>query len=516
MAFWKELGVAALDKSKSFLRGGKEALSATKNAESFVKGAKVVPLGVEKGKVSVSPITRGGNYLSWEKSLPKANFAPSFNGRWARFKYSLKDNWNGFWKSSPKEAPPKIPKATPSLSFTDRMKNWFHRFTPRPAVKEPSAQLASPVKPTRSPIFKDSGYLSWENTLPKFSFKPHFNPITKSKEAVKGKKEAVEEAAKVEKKIVEETKSSTKQATKEAPKTTEKAAEKTKTAQDAEKGTSSTAKKEDGTLKKAAKFYAKNPKALGWHSAFALGTYGLVSGEGIVKPLLYLFGGKNASENGLGGMLGQAVAGDKAPELYNKVTDAAGAVVDEGVNLYQTGKDSVSDVVDEGIEWYQHGMRYIGNGMTNNHQGGYSDPTTEAYPNPYQPSYPNNQQGYGQDGMLNNVMDGMSRAVNEVSGGSVTKMNILSLAIASYMMFGRYGWLGKAASLLLGGMTLKNINHRQAGYQQMPLQQQQPRQDYQQAPTPNSYLQPAFNTQPANVLQDAEEDIVQRPRGMRL
>ena len=516
MAFWKELGVAALDKGKSFFRGGKQALSATKNAESFVKGAKVVSLGVEKGKFSVSPVTRGGNYLSWEKSLPNANFSPSFNGRWTRFKYSFKDTWNGLWKSSPKEIPPKIPKATPTLSFTDRMKNWFHRFTPRPAVKEPSAQIVSPVKPVRRPIFKDSGYLSWENSLPKPSFKPHFNPITKVKEAVKGKKETAEEAVKVEKKVVEETKSSTKQATKEAPKTTEKAAENTKSAQTAEKGTSSTAKKEDSTLKKAAKFYAKNPKALGWHSAFALGTYGVFSGEGIVKPLLYVFGGKNASENGLGGMLGQAVAGDNAPTLYNKVTDAAGAVVDEGVNLYQTGKDSVSDVVDEGRDLYQYGKQYVGNGMTENNQGGYSDPTTESYPNPYQTPYPNNPQGYGQDGMMNNVMDGMNRAVNEVSGGSVTKMNILSLAVASYMMFGRFGWLGKAASLLLGGMTLKNINHRQAGYQQMPLQQPRPSQGYQQAPTPNSYLHPAVNAQLANVTQVAEEDIVQRPRGMRI
>lgn len=95
-------------------------------------------------------------------------------------------------------------------------------------------------------------------------------------------------------------------------------------------------------------------------------------------------------------------------------------------------------------------------------------------------------------------------------------MNILSLAVASYMMFGRFGWLGKAASLLLGGMTLKNINHRQAGYQQMPLQQQQPSRGYQQTPNPNSYLQPAVNPQPANVTQVAEEDIVQRPRGMRI
>lgn len=113
-------------------------------------------------------------------------------------------------------------------------------------------------------------------------------------------------------------------------------------------------------------------------------------------------------------------------------------------------------------------------------------------------------------------MGGMNQAVHEVTGGNVSKMNILGLAVASYMMFGRFGWLGKAASLLLGGMTLKNINHRQPAYQQMPAQQQQPSQGYQQVSTQNSYLQPAVNSQPTHELQDAEEDVVQRPRGMRL
>lgn len=513
MAFWKELGVAALDKGKSLFRGGKQALNATKNTEAIVKGAKVIPLGTEKGKAAISPITRGSNYLSWEKSLPKSNFTPSFNGRWSRFKYSVKDTWNNLWKSTPKESPIKVPKTTPSLSFTDRMKNWFHRLSSKPSVKERPAQIVPSIKPTRKSIFKDSGYLSWENSLPKASFKPHFNPITKVKEAIKGKKVVAEEAVKVEKKVVEETKSSTKQATKEAEKETAKE-------------TTKEAGKKDSTLKKAARFYAKNPKALGWHSVFALGTYGMVSGEGIVKPLLYVMGGKNASENGLGGMVGQAVAGDNAPDLYNKVTDAAGAVVDEGVDLYQKGKDSVSSVTDEGVNLYQLSKEYVGNGMTQNNNGGYSDPSTESYPNPYQNSYQNPYQvnnpyqtyppGSDQNGLLNSVMGGMNQAVHEVTGGNVSKMNILGLAVASYMMFGRFGWLGKAASLLLGGMTLKNINHRQPAYQQMPAQQQQPSQGYQQVSTPNSYLQPAVNSQPTHELHDAEEDVVQRPRGMRL
>ena len=61
------------------------------------------------------------------------------------------------------------------------------------------------------------------------------------------------------------------------------------------------AAKGENTFKKAAKFYAKNPKVLGWHAALGLGGYSLVSGDGVINPLLYFIGGKNATDNGLGG-----------------------------------------------------------------------------------------------------------------------------------------------------------------------------------------------------------------------
>ena len=204
MAFWKELGVAALEKGKSFFRGGKQALHATKETETIVKGAKVSPLGAEKGKAALSPISK-------ERSLPKFNFIPSFNGR---LNFSMKDTWNNLWKRTPKEVPMTVQKATPTLSFTDRMKNWFHRFSPKPSVTEQTSQVMPSMKPARNPIFKDSGYLSWENSLPKASFKPNFNPIAKAKEAIRGKKDVAEETIKAEKKVAEEMKSSTKQATK--------------------------------------------------------------------------------------------------------------------------------------------------------------------------------------------------------------------------------------------------------------------------------------------------------------
>lgn len=317
--------------------------------------------------------------------------------------------------------------------------------------------------------------------------------LEKGKNLFRGGKRTVEGAKHVEG-IVKDAKVSAKTA-KEA---TEQAGKATK---EAAKG--------ENTFKKAAKFYAKNPKVLGWHAALGLGGYSLYSGDGVINPLLYFIGGKNATENGLGGLVGQAVAGEKAPDIYDKVTSAAESVVNEGADLYQFGKNTLGNVVGEGTALYQMGKNYVGNGMVSNGSGGYYDPTTEQTPNLHQASNPDMG---NQDGLLNNVMGGMNNIVNQVSGGAVTKMNILSLALSAYMMFGRFGWLGKASSLLLGGMTLKNINNRQLPYRQVPQQQQNPSQQYEsQAQQPENMYQ---SLEYPIATEDGE--VVNRPRSMKL
>ena len=615
MGFWKELGVASIEKGKGFFRSGKQSLGAAKNAESLVKGAKVTPIAAEKGKMVeqgakvVKPSTgHPTNYLAWERSLPKPSFTPSFNGRWDRFKYAVKDSWSGLWKSSQKAAKPEIAKPSSSPSLYERMKNWFargaqsketkglaenissaaksgakpyskksgylawERSLPEPSfsptfnskwerfkysvndkwntfwknrenvpkpeavkttssptlfervknwfsksshskdAKPAAAETAVTAKPTRKPIFKDSGYMAWEKSLPKPSFTPKFNAVSKPKEAAKATKEAVQEAGKAEK--------TAEQVGKNATKNAEQGSKTTKTAEETVSETAETAKetatkatkeavKQESTLKKAARFYAKNPKVMGWHALMGIGTYGVLSGEGVVKPMLYFVGGKNAAENGLGGVVGQVVAGDKAPEIYDKVTNAAGAAVDEGVNLYQTGKNVIGGVAGEGMNLYNMGKDYVGNGMVSNGTGGYYDPTTPTYPNPYQTSDPFMNP---QEGMLGGMMNGMNQAVNQVSGGNVSKMNILTLALSAYMMFGRFGWLGKAASLLLGGMTLKNINNRQLVPSQ--TQQQMPQQQT-QSQIPAVQVQPPTYKALDNEA-PIDEDIVYRNRGMRM
>lgn len=519
MGFWKELGVTALEKGKNLFRGGKQAVEGAKHVEGIVKDA----------KVSIPATTKPTSYRAWEKSLPPSSFTPAFNQSKTGWKTQMKDFLGGLWKQSPKEAKSAVANSTSGPSFTERVKNWFSRHFSRqttspsvnPTIPGKPVVPVSPVIPTRPvrpPVFKDSGYLAWEKSLPTPSFKPKFNVISKEKESIKTSKETVEQVIKKEKKTVETVKDETitgKETAKETSHSAEQAAETAKeSAEHAGKATKEAANG-DNSFKKAAKFYAKNPKVLGWHAALGLGGYSLVSGEGVINPLLYFIGGKNATENGLGGMVGQAVAGEKAPDIYNKVTSAADSVVNEGVDLYQFSKNTLGNVVGEGTDLYQMGKNYVGNGMVSNGSGGYYDPTTEQSPNLYQASNPDME---NQDGMLNNVMGGMNNLVNQVSGGAVTKMNILTLALSAYMMFGRFGWLGKAASLLLGGMTLKNINNRQLPYQQVHQQQQNPSQQYvPQVKQPNASME-SENMYKSLEYPIATEDgeVVNRPRSMKL
>ena len=86
------------------------------------------------------------------------------------------------------------------------------------------------------------------------------------------------------------------------------------------------------------------------------------------------------------------------------------------------------------------------------------------------------------------------------------------------MMYEHYGWLGRAATVLLGGMTLKNINNRQLPYQQVQQQRQNPSQQYvPQVKQPNASMEPE-NMYKSLEYPIATEDgeVVNRPRSMKL
>lgn len=246
-------------------------------------------------------------------------------------------------------------------------------------------------------------------------------------------------------------------------------------------------------VKGTAEFVAKHPKTSLVAGAVSLPYFGYNKGAlTFVKEKLL---GDDSKEKGLVDTASRLAFGDqkdaygneksiseKAVNVlfgegsYDSIKRAGGATIDEGQELYHNLKNGVAGIGNEAIGLYQDGKQFAGNffsgnGMVSNGNGGYYDPTAQSYPSMAQMQMTNQQGG----GSMNALMNGINNAVSQVSGGNVSKMNIASLLLSAYMMFGRFGWMGKAASLLLGGMTLHNINGKQAASQHQNQQQQQSR-----------------------------------------
>ena len=146
--------------------------------------------------------------------------------------------------------------------------------------------------------------------------------------------------------------------------------------------------------------------------------------------------------------------GSEGADVYYRLKDTIGNVGAEGANVYHQLKGTLGNVGSEAGNLYYDGKEYVGgmfngNGMVN-HGNGYYDPTTAQYPSM--------SSVQGQAGMGGGLMNNLNSALANVTGGNISKMNLASLLLASYMMFGRFGWFSKIAGLALGGMTMKNVN----------------------------------------------------------
>lgn len=156
---------------------------------------------------------------------------------------------------------------------------------------------------------------------------------------------------------------------------------------------------------------------------------------------------------------------------YSSLKTGVGNVGAEGADVYYRLKDTIGNVGAEAGSLYYNGKEYVGglfngNGMVN-HGNGYYDPTTAQYP-----SMSAVQGEQGQAGMGGGLMNNINSAISNVTGGNISKMNLASLLLASYMMFGRFGWLSKIAGLALGGMTMKNVNQRSVHNQEQQMNRQ--------------------------------------------
>ena len=196
-------------------------------------------------------------------------------------------------------------------------------------------------------------------------------------------------------------------------------------------------------------------------------------GKGIIEPASTILLGshkdaygneKSVSEKTVDTLLGNGT--------FSSIKTGVGNVGAEGADVYYRLKDTIGSVGAEAGNLYHDGKEYVGglfngNGMVN-HGNGYYDPTTAQYP-----SMSAVQGVQGQSGVGGGLMNNLNSALANVTGGNISKMNLASMLLASYMMFGRFGWFSKIAGLALGGMTMKNVNQRSV---QVPQQMNLPMQ----------------------------------------
>lgn len=328
-----------------------------------------------------------------------------------------------------------------------------------------------------------NSYLSWEKGLKaKTSFMPKFNF-------------SIPKAAKVEAKATQQAAKSASKVAEEAKTVGEEAAEKVAKQRWYQNPENWKGVYKEG--KSGAKFAVKNSLAISQTALLGYIGWNILTGRGLIHPAIDAVKGntdKSFAEDLLDASFGEG--------SYNYVKGGLGGTVGEGVDLYYRLKDGVTGVGNEVVDLYRGGKEmmagaFTGNGMVSDGSGNYYDPTAEQYPGMNQMT--GMQQG---NGMMSGLMGGLNNAVSSISGGNVSKMNLAGLLLSAYMMFGRFGWLGKAASLMLGGMTLKNINNHQGMQQQTQRQQQQ---------VQSTVQQPSYQTVE---LPATEDDVVVRSRHM--
>jgi len=233
-------------------------------------------------------------------------------------------------------------------------------------------------------------------------------------------------------------------------------------------------------FRQGAEKVVQNPKQLlGWSGA-VLGTgiavSGMASGKGALDPYFKGLFGNEYEENGLGGVIAktaigeknQKAAAEKLSQLGQKTSNVVGETVPRVANevgrVYNGIANDVSAINSEAGNVYSNvkdvtSNLYHGNQQISNGNGGYYDSTTQQY------------EGIPQDGSSSQYAMGLARnAMNSVSGGNVSKMDLGTLLGASILGFGRFGLFAKAIGAVMAGSAIHNINKRGQSTQRQPTQ----------------------------------------------
>lgn len=249
-----------------------------------------------------------------------------------------------------------------------------------------------------------------------------------------------------------------------------------------------------------------------------LGVYGyvgtnLLEGKGVLdigeNVLLGSDGTKQVKEEGLAGVVNETMFGKNNADrsiigntvdfvggrgTADKISQVGGQIVDGVHDAYHDARQAIPAA-------YHDARQAIADASNPQAAQQYPNDPFVQY-NPYQQQ----AQGMYQQNAPVGPFQGVNSFVENMTGGKMGAMDAAGLMAAAYMMFGsRFGWMGKVASMLIGGYTVKDMQQRQQAMQmaarQYPTQQPQ-----------SQYVQTPQNNPNAANEEMAQEQVVTRMR----
>ena len=236
--------------------------------------------------------------------------------------------------------------------------------------------------------------------------------------------------------------------------------------------------------KSLVKFAAKNPKF-----TFAGGgiVVGQATGNGAVRTWTnWLMGGDEKETQAE--KINRTLNGDKA-HGGNVVGDTLDSVAGEGtskavVDSLKSAKDAVASAThsakDAVVDGAGAAKDFVAGLMPSRPSlDQYADQQMQQYYDPNALQYAS-QNPYQQGRQVTfsdfSPFTGFRNLLNHVTGGNTNMMSVAAMIPAAMLMFGNFGWMGKIASLMLGSMAVKNLNHPAQTYAPNPQIQVQPQQ----------------------------------------
>ena len=260
--------------------------------------------------------------------------------------------------------------------------------------------------------------------------------------------------------------------------------------------------------KGAFRFAAKNPKFSFIGGGIAVGSY---TGNGALRTWANWVGGGDSKETAAE-KLNRVINGDKAQGgnvIGNTIDSVAGeGTAQEIADTVRTVKDGAASVAGATKDAVVNGVD-AARGFVAGHTPG--TPSMNQYVDQQmamQGQYPT-QQGQGMSLSDFSPFTGFKNMLNTVTGGNTNMMSVAAMIPAAMLMFGNFGWMGKIASLMLGSLALKNMNHpAPQPNMQMLYQPQMVQEQYQQ-----NYLRQFAQADDGAGRRENDDHVIMRGRG---